>query len=52
MNQIDKNPKFGHKLDFLAEMTDHFAANQPQKSVLVGDLDIALWRRMFGPHAS
>ena len=37
----DKNPKFGHKLDFLAEMTVHFTANQPQKSVLVGDLNIA-----------
>ena len=37
----DKNPKFGHKLDFLAEMTDHFSANRPQKSVLVGDLNIA-----------
>ena len=37
----DKNPKFGHKLDFLAEMTNYFGKNQPQKSVLVGDLNIA-----------
>ncbi|MDA7598668.1 exodeoxyribonuclease III [Alphaproteobacteria bacterium] len=37
----DENPKFGHKLDFLAEMTAHFSANKPEKSVLVGDLNIA-----------
>lgn len=37
----DKNPKFGHKLDFLNEMTDHFTSHQPQNSVLVGDLNIA-----------
>lgn len=37
----EKNPKFVHKLDFLAEMTTHFSANQPQASVLVGDLNIA-----------
>ena len=35
------NPKFGHKLDFLAEMTDYFSADTPQSSVLVGDLNIA-----------
>lgn len=37
----EENPKFGHKLDFLAEMTAHFSANKPEKSVLVGDLNIA-----------
>lgn len=35
------NEKFGHKLDFLAEMRDWFADSAPQKSVLVGDLNIA-----------
>ncbi|MEC7208790.1 MAG: exodeoxyribonuclease III [Pseudomonadota bacterium] len=37
----DKNPKFGHKLDFLAEMTDYFTGQQPRNAVLVGDLNIA-----------
>ena len=37
----DANPKFAHKLDFMAEMTAHFAANKPVQSVLVGDLNIA-----------
>ena len=37
----DENPKFGHKLDFVAEMTAHFTANPPQASILVGDLNIA-----------
>lgn len=37
----DKNPKFGHKLDFIAEMTDYFSAQPPQRAVLVGDLNIA-----------
>ena len=37
----DKNPKFGHKLDFIAEMTEHFAKPLPSRSVLVGDLNIA-----------
>jgi len=35
------NEKFGHKLDFLAEMRDWFAAERPTRSVLVGDLNIA-----------
>ncbi|WP_431282587.1 exodeoxyribonuclease III [Humitalea sp. 24SJ18S-53] len=36
------NPKFGHKLDFLAEVTAWQAARGPAKrSVLVGDLNIA-----------
>ena len=37
----DENPKFAHKLTFLAEMTAHFVKNQPEKAVLVGDLNIA-----------
>ena len=37
----DKNIKFGQKLDYLTEMRDHFAAAKPQKSILVGDLNIA-----------
>ncbi len=35
------NEKFGHKLDFLTEMSDWFTAEKPEKSVLVGDLNIA-----------
>lgn len=36
------NPKFAHKLDFLAEARAHFAAEKRLKrSVLVGDLNIA-----------
>jgi exodeoxyribonuclease III len=38
------NPKFGHKLDFLAEMHAWFAGDFPQanaRAVLVGDLNIA-----------
>ena len=38
---IDKNPKFGHKLDFIAEMTEHFSQQPPSRAVLVGDLNIA-----------
>ena len=37
----DENPKFGHKLDFIAEMTAYFSQNRPQRSILVGDLNIA-----------
>lgn len=37
----DVNDKFGHKLDFLAEMRDWFRNDAPRKSVLVGDLNIA-----------
>lgn len=36
-----KNVKFGQKLDYLTEMRDHFHATKPQKSILVGDLNIA-----------
>jgi len=37
----EKNPKFGHKLDFLTEMRDWFREDAPEKSILVGDLNIA-----------
>ncbi|MFN3606376.1 MAG: endonuclease/exonuclease/phosphatase family protein, partial [Cypionkella sp.] len=35
------NEKFGQKLDYLTEMRDYFRAQAPQKSILVGDLNIA-----------
>ncbi len=35
------NPKFAHKLDFVAEATSWFAANPPVRCILVGDLNIA-----------
>ncbi|MBE0412279.1 exodeoxyribonuclease III [Yoonia sp.] len=35
------NEKFGQKLDYLSEMRDAFHADRPQKSILVGDLNIA-----------
>lgn len=35
------NEKFAHKLQFLQEMKAYFRNNPPQKSVLVGDLNIA-----------
>jgi len=35
------NVKFGHKLDFVAEMRDRFRADRPGKAILVGDLNIA-----------
>ncbi|SNS63842.1 exodeoxyribonuclease III [Antarctobacter heliothermus] len=37
----EKNVKFGQKLDYVAEMRDWFAAERPEKAVLVGDLNIA-----------
>lgn len=37
----EQNVKFGQKLDFLTEMRDVFAEEKPQKSILVGDLNIA-----------
>jgi len=37
----DVNEKFGHKLDTLTEMRDHFRDSRPAKSILVGDLNIA-----------
>ena len=35
------NPKFAHKLGFIAEAARHFAAAPPTRAVLVGDLNIA-----------
>ncbi|MGB0900919.1 exodeoxyribonuclease III [Halocynthiibacter sp.] len=35
------NEKFGQKLDYFSEMRDYFNANRPEKSILVGDLNIA-----------
>lgn len=35
------NEKFGQKMDYLAELRDQFHANAPEKSILVGDLNIA-----------
>lgn len=35
------NEKFGQKLDYLTEMRDWFHKNKPEKSILVGDLNIA-----------
>lgn len=35
------NEKFGQKLDYLTEMRDWFHGDKPQKSILVGDLNIA-----------
>ena len=37
----EKNEKFDQKLNYLAEMRDHFYKNTPEKSILVGDLNIA-----------
>ena len=37
----EQNVKFGQKLDYLTQMRDHFLAEAPQKSILVGDLNIA-----------
>jgi len=35
------NEKFGQKLDYLCDMRDHFRSQPPEKSILVGDLNIA-----------
>ncbi|MCQ8277285.1 exodeoxyribonuclease III [Acetobacteraceae bacterium KSS8] len=35
------NPKYAHKLAFVDEAADYFAANPPARSILVGDLNIA-----------
>ena len=35
------NPKFGQKLDYLADMRAGFAAEAPRRAILVGDLNIA-----------
>ncbi len=37
----EANEKFGQKLDYLTEMRDHFHAENSEKSILVGDLNIA-----------
>ncbi len=37
----EANPKFGHKLDFLAEMRAWFADETPENAIMVGDLNIA-----------
>ena len=35
------NPKFAHKLAFMEEMRAWFAAEQPHRAILVGDLNVA-----------
>jgi exodeoxyribonuclease-3 len=35
------NPKFRHKLDFLAELAAWFGAERPARAILAGDLNIA-----------
>lgn len=35
------NEKFGQKLDYLTGMRDHFRANPPLRSIIVGDFNIA-----------
>jgi len=35
------NEKFGQKLDYLTDMRDAYHASKPEKSILVGDLNIA-----------
>ncbi len=35
------NPKFAHKLDFVARLRDRFAAERPLRTLLVGDLNVA-----------
>ena len=35
------NERFGQKLDYLTQMRDAFHADRPEKSILVGDLNIA-----------
>lgn len=37
----EANEKFGQKLDYLTEMRDWFRARRPERSILVGDLNIA-----------
>ncbi len=36
-----QNPKFAHKLAFMAEATNWFAARRVERSILVGDLNVA-----------
>jgi exodeoxyribonuclease III len=37
----EANPKFRHKLDFLAELRAWFAEERPRRAILVGDLNVA-----------
>lgn len=37
----EANEKFGQKLDYLTELRDAFHADAPERSILVGDLNIA-----------
>lgn len=37
----EQNEKFGQKLDFLTEMRDHFHENRPERTIIVGDFNIA-----------
>ena len=37
----EKNEKFGQKLDYLTEMRDYFHQTKPEKTVIVGDFNIA-----------
>lgn len=37
----EQNEKFGQKLDFLTEMRDVFHEERPERSIMVGDLNIA-----------
>lgn len=37
----EQNEKFGQKLDYLSDMRDWFHSEKPQRSLLVGDLNIA-----------
>jgi exodeoxyribonuclease III len=37
----EANPKFAHKLDFVAELRDRFRTERPLRTILVGDLNIA-----------
>ena len=37
----EANAKFGQKLDYLTDMRDFFGQDRPEKSILVGDLNIA-----------
>ena len=35
------NDKFGQKLDYMAHLRDHFRDSRPERTILVGDLNIA-----------
>jgi exodeoxyribonuclease-3 len=45
-----QNPKFAHKLNFIAETRAWFAARPPARSILVGDLNIAPLERDVWSH--